>query len=115
MGGLLGVVFLIVAAVVVFILLPILTYSGITEPYTPESYEILTSYRYPLLSAIRTGLVDPDTPEDALTKKTSKDATWKLVFSDEFNAAGRTFYEGDDQFFQAADLWYGAVPRLGIL
>ena len=112
MGGLLGVVFLIVAAVVVFILLPILTYSGITEPYTPESYEILTSYRYPLLSAIRTGLVDPDTPEDALTKKTSKDATWKLVFSDEFNAAGRTFYEGDDQFFQAADLWYGGTQDL---
>ncbi|KRZ98304.1 uncharacterized protein AC631_05936, partial [Debaryomyces fabryi] len=53
LGGLLGVVFLIVAAVVVFILLPVLTYSGITDPYTPESYEILTSYRYPLLSAIR--------------------------------------------------------------
>ena len=112
LGGLIGVIFLVVGAIVVFILLPVLTYSGVTEPYTPESYEILTSYHYPLLSAIRTDLVDPDTPAEALTKKTSKGETWKLVFSDEFNAEGRTFYEGDDQFFQAADLWYGGTMDL---
>lgn len=112
LGGLLGIIFLTVAAVVVFILLPVLTYSGVTEPYTPESYEILTPYRYPLLNAIRTDLVDPDTPADVLTRKTTKGETWKLVFSDEFNAEGRTFYEGDDQFFQAADLWYGGTQDL---
>ena len=112
LGGLIGVIFLVLAAIVVFILLPVLTYSGVTEPYTPESYEILTSYHYPLLSAIRTDLVDPDTPETALTRKTTTGDTWKLVFSDEFNAEGRTFYEGDDQFFQAADLWYGGTMDL---
>ena len=112
MGGLLGVILMVVGAIVVFILLPVLTYSGVTEPYTPESYEILTSYRYPLLSAIRTDLVDPDTPESALTRKADNGETWKLVFSDEFNAEGRTFYEGDDQFFQAADLWYGGTMDL---
>ncbi|KRZ98301.1 uncharacterized protein AC631_05938, partial [Debaryomyces fabryi] len=112
LGGLLGVIFLVLAAIVVFILLPVLTYSGVTSPYVPESYEILTSYRYPLLSAIRTDLVDPDTPAEVLTKKTSKGETWKLVFSDEFNAEGRTFYDGDDQFFQAADLWYGGTQDL---
>ncbi|CUM57774.1 unnamed protein product [Debaryomyces tyrocola] len=112
LGGLLGVVFMMLAAIVVFILLPVLTYSGVTEHYTPENYEILTSYRYPLLSAIRTDLVDPDTPEAALTRKANNGDEWKLVFSDEFNADGRTFYEDDDQFFQAADIWYGGTQDL---
>jgi beta-glucanase (GH16 family) len=35
-----------------------------------------------------------------------------LVFSDEFNTPGRTFYDGDDPFFQAVDIWYGATQDL---
>ena len=34
------------------------------------------------------------------------------MFSDEFNAEGRTFYEGDDQFFTAPDLHYDATKDL---
>lgn len=30
-------------------------------------------------------------------------------FSDEFNVPGRTFYDEDDPFFQAVDLWYGVT------
>lgn len=30
-------------------------------------------------------------------------------FSDEFNKPGRTFYDDDDPFFQAVDLWYGVT------
>jgi len=30
-------------------------------------------------------------------------------FSDEFNTPGRTFYDGDDPFFQAVDMWYGVT------
>lgn len=30
-------------------------------------------------------------------------------FSDEFNMPGRTFYDEDDPFFQAVDLWYGVT------
>lgn len=30
-------------------------------------------------------------------------------FSDEFNMPGRTFYDDDDPFFQAVDLWYGVT------
>lgn len=30
-------------------------------------------------------------------------------FSDEFNTPGRTFYDEDDPFFQAVDLWYGVT------
>ena len=36
------------------------------------------------------------------------------MFSDEFNTDGRTFYEGDDPFFQAVDLWYGVTRDLEV-
>ncbi|CAH2355811.1 beta-glucan synthesis-associated protein Kre6p [[Candida] railenensis] len=110
--GLLGVIGLFVGAMAIFVVLPVLTYSNVTTHYTPESYEILTQYQYPTLSAIRTSLVDPDSPSDAQTYKTKDGDEWKLVFSDEFNAEGRTFYEGDDQFFTAPDLNYAATKDL---
>ncbi|OBT94110.1 hypothetical protein VE01_06986 [Pseudogymnoascus verrucosus] len=66
----------------------------------------------PLLKNMRTGLIDPDTPESVKTK-TSKDGTkLELVFSDEFKKSGRTFYDGDDPYFQAVDIWYGATQDL---
>lgn len=34
---------------------------------------------------------------------------YELVFSDEFNQDGRTFYPGDDPYWEAVDLWYGAT------
>ena len=34
---------------------------------------------------------------------------YELVFSDEFNKDGRTFYPGDDPFWEAVDLWYGST------
>ena len=51
-------------------------------------------------------LIDADTPKDAFTHKGLEGDTWNLVFSDEFNKDGRTFYDGDDPFFQAVDLHY---------
>ncbi|KAJ5223784.1 hypothetical protein N7468_008326 [Penicillium chermesinum] len=63
----------------------------------------------PLLNNIRKGLIDPDTPKDAYLKKNANGEEWKLVFSDEFNTPGRTFYDQDDPFFQAVDLWYGVT------
>ena len=53
------------------------------------------------------GLVDLDTPKEVYTKQdyvTGK--TWELVFSDEFNTDGRTFYPGDDPYWEAVDLHY---------
>ncbi|CBQ70249.1 probable KRE6-glucan synthase subunit [Sporisorium reilianum SRZ2] len=53
-------------------------------------------------------LVDPDTPA-AVRTRTTLDGTGKkmnLVFSDEFNRAGRSFYPGDDPFWTAVDLHY---------
>jgi beta-glucanase (GH16 family) len=53
------------------------------------------------------GLVDKDTPESAKTLKSyHNDDDLVLVFSDEFNADGRTFYPGDDPFWEGVDLHY---------
>lgn len=115
LGGLLGVIGLFVAAIAVFVILPVLTYSNVHIVYPKIPIlgpEILTYYQYPVLSALR-GLVDEDTPQEALTKKIALGGeTWQLVFSDEFNVEGRTFYEGDDQYWAAANLWYGATKDL---
>lgn len=52
-------------------------------------------------------LIDPDTPRSAYTKKSLEDGTeMELVFSDEFNTDGRTFWPGDDPFWEAADIHY---------
>ena len=53
-------------------------------------------------------LIDIATPQSAYTKPSFEDPTqeWDLVFSDEFNVDGRTFYPGDDPYWEAVDLWY---------
>ena len=53
------------------------------------------------------GLIDLDTPEDVRTKADYVNGkTWQLVFSDEFNVEGRSFYPGDDPYWEAVDLHY---------
>jgi len=53
------------------------------------------------------GLIDKDTPRDAYTKKSYNNGNeLVLVFSDEFNVDGRTFYPGDDPFWEAVNLHY---------
>ena len=53
------------------------------------------------------GLIDKDTPEELRTKVDYVTGqTWKLVFSDEFNVEGRSFYPGDDPYWEAVDLHY---------
>lgn len=54
-------------------------------------------------------MIDLDTPEEAKTRTGFDGQPYELVFSDEFNADGRTFYPGDDPFWEAMDLWYGAT------
>ena len=55
---------------------------------------------------VRFDLIDPDTP-DELRSKMSIDGNTKmnLVFSDEFNKPGRSFWPGDDPFWTAVELW----------
>ncbi|KAF9068692.1 beta-glucan synthesis-associated [Rhodocollybia butyracea] len=61
------------------------------------------------------GLIDRETPQDAYTLTSYTDGTteYDLVFSDEFNTDGRTFWPGDDPYCallnnsQTGDLeWY---------
>ncbi|KAG6886660.1 hypothetical protein C0992_002913, partial [Termitomyces sp. T32_za158] len=57
-------------------------------------------------------LIDPDTPDDAKTRTGFDGQQYQLVFSDEFKVDGRSFYPGDDPFWEAVDLWYGATGDL---
>jgi hypothetical protein len=61
------------------------------------------------------GLIDLDTPRDAYTHKSLDDGSeWDLVFSDEFNTDGRSFYPGDDPYWEAVDLHYWFVILHGV-
>lgn len=112
-GGWLGIFILIGGAIAVFVVLPAVTFTGAMDHNnTGQVVEFLSPYQYPQLSAIRTSLVDPDTPSYAMTRKSRLGEDWKLVFSDEFNAEGRTFYEGDDQFWTGPDFHYAATKDL---
>ncbi|KAL8276891.1 hypothetical protein RQP46_010719 [Phenoliferia psychrophenolica] len=51
-------------------------------------------------------LIDPDTPTSAYTKTGIDNAALELVFSDEFNVDNRTFYTGEDPFWEMVDLRY---------
>ena len=57
-------------------------------------------------------LIDSDTEKQFYTKTASDGSTWNLVFSDEFNKDGRTFWPGDDPYWEAVDLHYWFVACL---
>jgi len=60
------------------------------------------------------GLIDHDTPKSAYTKSSyvNPGDKWDLVFSDEFNEDGRSFYPGDDPYWEAVDLHYWGTNDL---
>ncbi|KAF9451019.1 glycoside hydrolase family 16 protein [Macrolepiota fuliginosa MF-IS2] len=60
------------------------------------------------------GLIDKDTPQEAYKKQSYMypDQELVLVFSDEFNQDGRTFYPGDDPYWEAVDLHYWGTNDL---
>ncbi|EDO15916.1 hypothetical protein Kpol_480p3 [Vanderwaltozyma polyspora DSM 70294] len=114
-GGWVGIIFLFMAGIFIFIVLPAVTFTGVIDHTSPAPRNVtdyLTAYQYPQLASIRTSLVDPDTPSTAKTRTAKDGSSWKLVFSDEFNAEGRTFYDGDDQFWTAPDIHYDATKDL---
>jgi len=104
-------ILLMIGPAILFIVWPILSYSRIGRQGDSESE--LSSYSYPILGAVRTTLIDPDTPDYAMIRESVLgQGKLKLVFSDEFNQEGRSFYENDDQFWQAADFHYAATNDL---
>ena len=54
---------------------------------------------------MRSDLIDPDTDPALYRIKGTTGQDLVLVFSDEFNLDGRSFYPGDDPFWTAVDLW----------
>ncbi|WFD30045.1 hypothetical protein MSPP1_001058 [Malassezia sp. CBS 17886] len=55
-------------------------------------------------------LVDPDTQDsDKMRTNPLDQSKWDLVFSDEFEQDGRTFWPGDDPYWEAVDIWYKAT------
>ncbi|KAK7045027.1 GH16 domain-containing protein [Favolaschia claudopus] len=63
------------------------------------------------------GLIDRDTPEEMYTINGYRDPSnpsekYQLVFSDEFETEGRSFYAGDDPYWEAVDLHYWATGNL---
>ncbi|KAK4703627.1 beta-glucan synthesis-associated protein KRE6, partial [Phenoliferia sp. Uapishka_3] len=58
------------------------------------------------------GLIDADTPTEVYQRTGFDGKSYNLVFSDEFNKDGRTFWPGDDPFWEAVDLHYWATTDL---
>lgn len=125
--SLVGIIFMLIGALSLFIILPVLSVTGVSMidyAYDTPANEFpndgpgpawahVNDRKYPLLKNVRSGLIDPDTPKSAMTKKSLVHGdTLNLVFSDEFNANNRTFYPGDDPFFFGFDGWYGATQDL---
>lgn len=123
--SLFGMLLMFVGLLCIFILLPVLSYTGAYDysyPYhsgKPDNafehvqpWAEVNKLKYQLLKNIRTGLIDPETPKSAMTRKSFLGEDLVLVFSDEFTKPNRTFYEGDDPFWTAPDFWYGATQDL---
>ena len=124
-----GMFLMLAGLIFVFIVLPVLSYTGtylLIYPYVtpldqmpgynehppPQSWAWVNNKTYPLMENVRSGLIDPDTPQSAMTAPGVDGEDLVLVFSDEFNDQNRTFYPGDDPFFYAFDGWYGATKDL---
>lgn len=107
----LGVLFILVGCLLgLFIALPVVTYVQntnhnffINEGSGSNTFEIPQN-------AIHTpSLIDSDTPESAKTRVGYDNQDYVLVFSDEFNLDDRTFFAGDDPFWEAVNLTYWAT------
>jgi len=119
-----GLILMVLGLMGIFIVLPVLCFNGLvsvssgsekpldTGKHDGETWAFVNNLKYPLLSKIRTGLIDPTTPQSAMRRRGVDGDELHLVFSDEFNGHNRTFYPGDDPFWTAQDLWYGATRDL---
>lgn len=103
------IIVLIGGLVTLFAAYPIISFYTRPKPPLAGSFNlggINASGQVPDLPAVFS-LIDPHTPSDAMNKVGVHDGQqYKLVFSDEFNTDGRTFYPGDDPYWEAVDLNY---------
>jgi beta-glucan synthesis-associated protein KRE6 len=121
-----GAIFLILGILTLFIVLPVIFFLGkvrmalpgadynyFPDTRPPRTWAWVNDNNYSLLTNSRTGLIDPETPDSAKVRKSTFDgADLHLVFSDEFNQNNRTFYPGDDPYWTAPNIWYGATQDM---
>lgn len=117
--GILSISMVICGVFLLFIVWPVLRHTGYGRldrehnKASPNGEGNLSNLTYSILNTTRTSLIDPDTPQYAMTRgSVLKGKKLKLVFSDEFNKDGRSFYENDDPFWQAVDLHYASTADL---
>ncbi|KAL6303895.1 glycoside hydrolase family 16 protein [Sparassis latifolia] len=103
----------ILALLTLFAGYPIIRYYAYPPPYTPgfNIGGINSSGQIPNLPGLPT-LIDKDTPRDAYSHVASDGSTYNLMFSDEFETDGRTFWPGDDPYWEAVDLDYWPTADL---
>ncbi|KIY71399.1 glycoside hydrolase family 16 protein [Cylindrobasidium torrendii FP15055 ss-10] len=98
-----------------FVLFPVITFYQRMVTLGENRFNVLgvnASGQVPQMSG-GFSLIDPDTPKDVYTKTSRRDKeAWQLVFSDEFNTDGRSFYPGEDPYWEAEDLHYWATGNL---
>lgn len=94
---------------------PVITYVRSAKSNTLGAYNIggiNASGQVPRIPG-NFGLIDEDTPQAAYTKSSKHDGSQlTLVFSDEFNTDGRSFWPGDDPYWEAVDLHYWETNNL---
>ncbi|GAA5855464.1 hypothetical protein JCM5353_002319 [Sporobolomyces roseus] len=106
-----GILFLVAGLIVLFAGYPIIQWAQSHAAKTYGAYNIggiNATGQVPNIPGLPS-LIDKDTPEDRLTRTGFDGEKYVLVFSDEFNTEGRTFWPGDDPFWEAVDLHYWAT------
>ncbi|TFK27264.1 concanavalin A-like lectin/glucanase, partial [Coprinopsis marcescibilis] len=108
---------LVLAIVMLFAGYPVISFFTKSEPTTQGGFNlggINATGQIPTFVR-RVGLIDPDTPDSARTRTSytpGREELFDLVFSDEFNEEGRSFYPGDDPYWEAVDLHYWGTNDL---
>ncbi|CEL58500.1 Beta-glucan synthesis-associated protein KRE6 OS=Saccharomyces cerevisiae (strain ATCC 204508 / S288c) GN=KRE6 PE=1 SV=2 [Rhizoctonia solani AG-1 IB] len=106
---------LITGLIALFAGYPLIVYFTQSQASTLGAYNlggINASGQVPDIPSHR-GLIDVDTPKSAYTRTSLVDGSkYELVFSDEFNVEGRSFYPGDDPYWEAVDLHYWSTNNI---
>ncbi|KAL7424322.1 hypothetical protein Q5752_000004 [Cryptotrichosporon argae] len=101
-------VVMILCLIALFAGYPIITYYTENTLSSNGAYNlggINSSGQVPFISNFPT-LIDADTDPQYYERTGFDGEKYTLVFSDEFNKDGRTFYDGDDPFWTAVDIHY---------
>lgn len=102
-------ILLLAAIVTLFAGYPLISWASRGAPWSPD--HVNATGQVPLLINLPS-MVDPDTDSQYHSRVGFDGFDYELVFSDEFNKDGRSFYPGDDPFWEAVDLWYGSTQDL---